>query len=441
MPTGPRILAELFDNYLNDHRIGLRGLRVKTMSTFATPNGVRPIRLHSYGVLLNDDSDYDDGQSDGVVSDGDEDVPISELLDRNIGIIRSSTVITARHPGARDDEVILIIKNPTASKMTYKLLHPSTYCNVKDLGDMSQLALLLDAPVNWKELHDPLVVENSIVRIAFNNLVSLPDNAEESAISLCFALLIDRASIMLGIDVKHKAETKVIVGGLLALGECDVRSQTDMHILQNGRNVIATEIKTDKTFRQSEVWYRKSRGVQLLTAMYAHNAPTFLFTQKHWKLFVQKRDRSGVLTFPYDNIMGASPRQNSILMKPMGPTFLQAITICLLSRLGSGSVDAAHPVSASEAIPFTSPEPSRARNTGERLQYPSKSARRSEADTPASGMGGGSDIPRFKTGCREGKDIYSYIRVTPVDVVQKIEEDISAEEKARMDVRRAVQLP
>ncbi len=33
------------------------------MSTVATPNGARPMCLYSYGLLLNDDSDYEDGTS------------------------------------------------------------------------------------------------------------------------------------------------------------------------------------------------------------------------------------------------------------------------------------------------------------------------------------------------------------------------------------------
>jgi hypothetical protein len=401
------------------------------MPTFQTPAGVQHIRVYSADTV--DDSENEDAPSDGEVSDLDEDVPISELFQRNVEIMRSAALTTVRHPGARDDDEILIIKRPTASKIPYKYLHPSTYCNTKDLGSMKEFAQLVDAPGNWEDLHNPLVVDGSAVRIAFDDLRSLPHEAEESSISQEFSKLVDRMSVMLGVHVHPRAETKVIVGGILALGNYDVRSSTDIHFLKNGRNVLATEIKTDKTFPLGEVWYRKSRGAQVLSAMYAHNAATFLFTQKHWKLFVQNRNRSSVLTFPFDTIL--SPRQNSFLMNRMGPTFLQAITICLLSNPDSGSDDAL----SSEAIQFASPEPSRHNSVGS-LEKPSKKARNTATDEPSTSttsMGDGCDTPRFKTGFREGKDIYSYVRVVPANVVQKIEEEISAEEKGLMNTKRA----
>jgi hypothetical protein len=406
----------------------------RMMSTFETPSGPRHIRV--YDGEVKDDSDFEEDLTDGEVSDGEEDASISEFsLERNIGILRASKIITIRtHP---DDEHVLIIKTPTASKIPYKFLHPSIYSNMKDLGDMSKFAQLVDAPENWKELHAPLVVAGTAVRKIFDRLRSLPDDAPESSISQEFSALITCMSVTLAVDVVPRAETKVIIGGLLALKEYDIRSQTDVHFLKNGINVIATEITTNQAFHQDEVWYRKSRGAQLLTAMYAHNAPTFIFTQKHWKLFVQNRNRNCALTFPFDNVIGASPRLNSILMKPMGPTFLEAITICLLSSLDSDPIDAARLESASEAIPFASPEQTRPKHLNkpqDSLHKSSKAARRSEEDGPSSSTRGGCDASRFKVGCRGGTDVYSYIRVAPADVVQRIEEQISAEET---DIRRA----
>ena len=115
------------------------------------------------------------------------------------------------------------------------------------------------------------MVEGSAVRIAFDDLKSLPREAGESSISSEFTKLVANMSTMLGVHIHTRAETKVIVGGILALGNYDVRSSTDIHLLKNGRNVLATEIKTDQTFPLGEVWYRKSRGAQVLSAMYAHN--------------------------------------------------------------------------------------------------------------------------------------------------------------------------
>ncbi len=118
-----------------------------------------------YSADVIDDSEDEDGPSDGEVSDLDEDIPIPELLQRNIEIMGSAAITTMHHPGARGDDENLIIKRPTASKIPYNFLHSSMYCNMKDLGNMSQFAQLVDAPGNWEELHNPLVVEGSAVRL------------------------------------------------------------------------------------------------------------------------------------------------------------------------------------------------------------------------------------------------------------------------------------
>ena len=95
------------------------------------------------------------------------------------------------------------------------------------------------------------------------------------------------------------------------------------------------------------MWYHGSRGIQVLSALYAFNAPTFLFTQKQWKLFVENKERNAVLTYPYNDDVNHTPHVNSSLVYPMGTTFLKTIVICLLSRKGS-LVDAMNEISNQE---------------------------------------------------------------------------------------------
>ena len=80
------------------------------------------------------------------------------------------------------------------------------------------------------------------------------------------------------------------------------------------------------------MWYHCSRGIQILSALYTFNCPTFLFTQRQWKLFVENTERNAVLTFPYNDNLDHTPHVNSSLVQPMGTTFLKAIVICLLSQ-------------------------------------------------------------------------------------------------------------
>lgn len=77
------------------------------------------------------------------------------------------------------------------------------------------------------------------------------------------------------------------------------------------------------------MWYH---GSQALSALYAFSCPTFLFTQRQWKLFLENGDRNAILTFPYDDNDNHTPHVNSSLVQPMGKTFLKTIAICLLSR-------------------------------------------------------------------------------------------------------------
>ena len=186
---------------------------------------------------------------------------------------------------------------------------------------MKEFAQLVDAPGNWEDLHNPLVVDGSAVRIAFDDLRSLPDDAEESSISQEFSKLVVVMSVMLGVHVHPRAETKVIVGGILALGNYDVRSSTNIHFLKNGRNKLTTESRpTNHSHSARCVTENVARKYFLLCMVTMQllfgsrkstGAATFWFTQKHWKLFVQHRNRSSVLTFPFDTIM--SPRQNLMM--------------------------------------------------------------------------------------------------------------------------------
>lgn len=137
----------------------------------------------------------------------------------------------------------------------------------------------------------------------------------------------------LDIDLDTSSETKIIVGGILARYQYDLRSKTDPHFLiTSGMNLIASEVKPHRAFAPREMWYHDTRGIQVLSALYAFNCTTFLFTHRQWKLFVENRDRNAILTFPYDDNDTHTPHVNSRLVHPMGTTFLKAIVICLVSQ-------------------------------------------------------------------------------------------------------------
>ena len=169
-----------------------------------------------------------------------------------------------------------------------------------------------------------------------------------------------------------------------------------------------------------------SRGIQVLSALYAFNCPTFLFTQRQWKLFVETRDRNAILTFPCNDNEANTPHVNSSLVQPMGTKFLKAIVICLLSRRVS-LVESMTAVNLEESTQiketpkttiikpkyFDTPEP---KSRYARLQQ-------------ASNLEFGKKIPSFVSGYVEGQPIYSLVRVVPQEMVAVIEEEIAMQEK------------
>ena len=56
------------------------------------------------------------------------------------------------HDLGNGDEIQIVIQ-PTASQMNYKLLHPSFYCDVNDLGNLDDLAKMVNAPTDWKQTY------------------------------------------------------------------------------------------------------------------------------------------------------------------------------------------------------------------------------------------------------------------------------------------------
>jgi hypothetical protein len=226
-------------------------------------------------------------------------------------------------------------------------------------------------------------------------------------------------------------ETSIIVGGILARYEYDLRSKCDPHFLNtNGNHLIASEAKTHRTFGEGEMWYHASRGIQVLSALYAFNCPTFLFTQKQWKLFVENKDRNAVLTFPYNNNADHTPHVNSSLVKPMGTTFLKAIVICLLSKRPSLSklVESmkARSIRESSRVMETPQGTSVKPKYFDSSEKPRRQSARLQKSTAPNYR---EKQPSFVSGYVNGQPVYKFVRVLPQEEVSKIEDEITLQEK------------
>ena len=255
-----------------------------------------------------------------------------------------------------------------------------------------------------------------------NRFSALADDTAESTIQFQFAGLVSTIAVYLDIYVESDSETKIIVGGIQARYQYDLRSKTDPHFLSTGGlNLIASEAKTHRTFGPGEMWYHHSRGIQVLSALYAFNCPTFLFTQRQWKLFVENTARNAILTFPYDDNPDHTPHVNSSLVQQMGTTFLKAIVICLLSRR----------VSLHESMKsITLQESSRVKDTPRKTIIKPKYFDTPENPVRMSSRLLGQPKPSYVSGYDDkGQPIYSLVRVVPQEVVTRIEDEIAVQEK------------
>lgn len=339
----------------------------------------------------------------------------------------SAWILESQSWKTADGSNVVLIRKPTASNLSHRLLNPFIYRNIQSAGTLNNLAILLDVSDDWEVRYNQVVADGYIKR-QLNRFSALDEDASESVIQSRFIGLVKCISTYLRIDLDTNSETKIIVGGILSRYQYDLRSKTDPHFLNTGGlNLIASEAKTHRTFSLGEMWYHGSRGIQVLSALYAFGCPTFLFTQRQWKLFVENSDRSAIFTFPYDNNDNHTPHVNSSLVQPMGTTFLKAIVICLLSRRFSleGSMKA-----------ITLEESSQVKETPKKIiiktkyfDTPDKPKRQSARLQKGTKLEYGNKIPSFVSGYAEGQPIYSMIRVAPQEIVAGIEGGINIQSK------------
>ncbi|KAH6569740.1 hypothetical protein BASA62_004662 [Batrachochytrium salamandrivorans] len=323
---------------------------------------------------------------------------------------------------------VVLIRKPTASNLSHRLLNPFIYRNIQNVGTLDDLAAFLDTPDDWEVRYNQ-VVDNGYIIDQMNRFRNLPDDTLEINIQLGFIALVGSIAAGLLVPICAGSKTNIIVGGILARNQYDLRSKTDLHFFNDeGQNLIASEATTHPTFAPGEMWYHSSRGIQTLSAMYAFNCPTFLFTQKQWKLFVENKDRNAILTFPYNDNDDHSPHVNSSLVYPMGTTFLKAITVCLLSRRFS-SEESMKTVTLDESTSQINETPEKTVIKPKDFDTPDKPTRQSTRLQTSSRLESEKKTPSFVSGYVDGQPIYTTVRVVPQDIVARIEDEIAIQER------------
>ena len=379
-------------------------------------------------LLSVTESDYAASNHDDSEINSDDDTRTK--LRQNIEFINQQTSWKYHS----DDKSLLL--SPTASKLDQNSLNPYLYRGVEPLADLNALAMLLGTPDSWIDSFNA-IKNNRFVVSAFNKLHNLPSGTHEKDINSAFVGLVYQISFILDLLIHHKSETSIFVGGILADHKIDIKSNTDPHFYNEYyRQLLSTEIKTDITYpRSNSIWYCDSRGVQILSALYYYGAPTFLFNQHRFKIFVEGGNRKSVYTYPYKDDPDGPARVNSSDSKVLGEDFLKAIVICLLSKrwMSEKELEAENEqvTELSEGLGGLNPfyEAKSHLSSTKKAATRKSSRNASKIEDSSEYTDSGLKIPCFACGLdEEGDIIYSKVRVYSADEVARIEAKIKAQE-------------
>ncbi len=386
------------------------------MSENCNPEQVRPtiggsliIRTYADNIIISESESeperelQDDSDDEGNISSALRLDQNKEFMDKLI-TPPTNWILLPQTTSTPAGVPIILIKKPTASAMSYRVLHPFLYRKIKDVGSLNDMARLLRSPSDWEDIYARIMEDGRLYRF-MDNFRELPVDAPESRIQSTFNSIVGAISIYLNVGISSMTDNGVMIGGLLAQHEYDHRCATDLHISNYAERVLfSTECKTHMTFRSQAVWYRDSRGVQVFSALYAYNAPVFLYSHRQWKIFLENDERNSVFTFPFEHNPQYSRHANSLLVEPMGSNFLKAVVICLLSARQTLS----NPLESTKVVgtPNVGSTPGRNSVKVEDINSPLKKK-------PRPGF------PSFESGNVDGKPVYSVIRVLPPDEVAR----------------------
>jgi hypothetical protein len=142
----------------------------------------------------------------------------------------------------------------------------------------------------------------------FSDFVNAGDAADEPTVEGGFTALLKVIGKVLRIDARGSRRRKFAVGGMLALPNFCVQGITDSTYVLQGRRAmhsrsgadeecmfLTAEFKTDVSFPPQNLWYRGTRGVQTLAALWSgyefnRRAPTLIVSQSRYKLVLLVRD-------------------------------------------------------------------------------------------------------------------------------------------------------
>jgi hypothetical protein len=202
---------------------------------------------------------------------------------------------------------------------------------------MTDIANILGAPDDFDaRFAEMIALPTSRVLVSLQRLINLPDGSQEDIVQDAVLGVIIAVANALNVGVDPSTNTRMAVGGILAINKYNIKGKTDICISNSdGVKLLVIEVKTKEAYTGTDNWYRQCKSPQVLTALYHFNAPTFLATNRCWKLFFENSERNEIFTYPTARQLGDDEPNdftNLLHTETMGRQFIRMLIICLTAK-------------------------------------------------------------------------------------------------------------
>ena len=108
----------------------------------------------------------------------------------------SSWILESQPRTTSEGTNVVLIRKPTASNLSHRLLNPYIYRNIGNVGSLDALARLLQSPSDWEAQYNE-VVEDGEIAWMLNAFYELPTDTSEADVQFSFAGLVASIAVYL----------------------------------------------------------------------------------------------------------------------------------------------------------------------------------------------------------------------------------------------------
>ena len=392
------------------------------MPRFTCPEGIGDVEIRKDVAESDGESEHtsvDENIDDNDAAKATDDIleNITERIRRGKEFIESSVWSLAEE----DDSGNCLILSPTTSNIHHFAVHGALIVCLKEpLDGFNGFAKTIGAPLTYKAtLATVMSDEIAAVQLALNHIHRLHASVDKRTVHGALTQIVYDVATALRLRVNITRGDKMAVGGILAHSKYDVRGATDIVVRDHShRLLLVIEVKTQTTF-DNENWYRDCRAAQVLTPLYFFNAPTFLATNKCWKVFFENSERDSVFTYPTRRSLGYPHPDdfiNLLTLEAMGRQFVTALIICLTAKTPE-RLDAARNMSP-ERPGLTFDSPTKSRSQG---KQPKEATSHEKLPPPKRSKVANTESATFESKNLQGETEIVQVRIYTADEVREMD--------------------